>query len=301
MSSGEKPGDYADHAYFDPPFVVCEPARQTVPVVFDSPHSGRRYPPPLISRSKLDPRTLRRSEDCFVDMIFAGVVALGAPLLAAQFPRAYVDVNRECYELDPSMFHDALPAHANTSSPRVNGGLGTIPRLVAEGSEIYRDKLSFLEVEARLAALYRPYHDALKQLLTRTRDLFGWALLVDCHSMPSHSIGGDSDPRYPRPDIVLGDRYGVSCAPDIVASAERFLTGRGYRVIRNNPYAGGYITEHYGRPAQGWHTLQVEINRAIYMNEATFKPTKGFSRVARDMSALAHALGGFQVQRLAAE
>lgn len=302
MGAGDSASNYADNLFFDPPFVVSAPKRQTLPVVFDSPHSGRRYPPPLLARSRLDPRTLRRSEDSFVDMIFSGVVAQGAPLIAAQFPRAYVDVNRERYELDPAMFHDTLPSHANTSSARVSGGLGTIPRVVAEGSEIYRDKLTFLEVEARLAALYTPYHMALRDLMNRTQARFGWAVLIDCHSMPSQSTWGEpGESTLPRPDIVLGDRHGTSCAPEVVLGVERYLVGRGYRVIRNSPYAGGYITEHYGRPAEGWHGLQIEINRAIYMNEVTFKLTKGYERLAHDMSFIGQVIAGSMARPLAAE
>jgi len=302
LGTADGSGDYEDKAFFDPPLVVSNPVRRTLPVIFDSPHSGRRYPPPLLARSRLDPRALRRSEDSFVDMIFAGVVAQGAPLVAAQFPRAYVDVNRERYELDPAMFHDSLPPHANISSPRVSGGLGTIARVVAEGSEIYRDKLSFLEVESRLAALYTPYHVTLRELMTKTQAQFGWAVLVDCHSMPSLPIGLEpGETSMPRPDIVLGDRHGTTCAPEVILGVERYLVSRGYRVVRNNPYAGGFITQNYGRPGHGWHALQIEINRAIYMNEAAFRLTKGFERLARDMAYLGQVIAASLTHRLAAE
>ena len=282
---------HPDAGWFDPPFTVSRPRQQSLPVIFDSPHSGRAYPPDFLRRIRLDPLAIRRSEDCFVDELFAGVVARGAPLLSAHFPRAYVDVNREPYELDPSMFADPLPPHSNTQSERVRAGLGTIARVVSDGSEIYHGKLAY-EADAawRIATLHTPYHHALAGLLEETCRIFGRAVLVDCHSMPSPPPGQIGTPRA-RADVVLGDRFGCSCAAPLIGAAESYLRARGYRVARNLPYAGGYICVEYGKPARGRHVLQIEINRALYMSEATLSPHAGFTQVAADMSGLASLLG----------
>jgi N-formylglutamate amidohydrolase len=266
---------------------LTRPSEQALPAVFASPHSGSAYPADFVESARLDALALRKSEDSFVDEIFAGVSQEGAPLLKALFPRAYLDPNREPFELDPTMFEEDLPDYANTRSPRVAAGLGTIARVVANGEEIYRAKLSFAEAERRVASLYRPYHAALKGLLDGTVERFGYALLIDCHSMPS--VGGpmDEDAGRRRDDIVLGDCHGTSCAGALTALVERFLSERGYQVGRNNPYAGGFTTRHYGAPRARVHALQIEINRALYMDEAKFRRGPGLVRLARDMTALA--------------
>jgi N-formylglutamate deformylase len=262
------------------PFRLDRPARQTVPFLFASPHSGRAYPAELLARSRLDPLTLRRSEDAFVDELFAGAPALGAPLLAAQFPRAFLDVNRAAAELDERMFDGALDVPVDTPSPRVAAGLGVIPRIVRDGAEIYRGKLDSAEADTRLAQLYRPYHQMLRALVAETRARFGIAVLVDCHSMPSAlSV----------PDIVLGDRYGAAAAPAVTARAEAALTREGFSVARNAPYAGGHTTAQYGRPGDGIHALQIEINRALYLDEERITKLAAFDSVrARLTRAMAH-------------
>jgi len=232
--------------------------RQTVPFVFASPHSGRRYPASLLESSRLDATTLRRSEDAFVDELFAGAIGLGAPLLAAHFPRAFLDVNRGMAELDPGMFDGALGVPVDVPSPRVAAGLGVIPRIVRDGAEIYRGKLDRKEAGARLTELYQPYHQALAALMEETRAQFGVAVLIDCHSMPSALAV---------PDIVLGDRYGASASPQLTARAEAAFAREGFSVARNTPYAGGHTTTLHGRVASGCHALQVEINRALYLDE----------------------------------
>lgn len=241
------------------PFRLDRPARQTVPFLFASPHSGRSYPPSLLERSRLDALSLRRSEDAFVDELFAGVVGLGAPLLAAHFPRAFLDVNRGMAELDAGMFDSPLGVPVDApSSPRVVAGLGVIPRIVRDGAEIYRGKLASAEADARLGKLYKPYHQALAGLMEETRAKFGVAVLIDCHSMPSAlSV----------PDIVLGDRYGASAASQLTARAEAAFAREGFSVTRNTPYAGGHTTTLYGRVAEGFHALQIEVNRALYLDE----------------------------------
>lgn len=269
-------------AAIDPPFIISQPVTRTAAAVFSAPHAGRNYAPAFLGQSRLDPLTLRRSEDAFVDLLFKEVVALGAPLMSACFPRAYIDVNREPYELDPHLFGERLPSFANTRSPRVAGGLGTIPRIVGDGHQIYTGKIALEEGLERIDALYKPYHRALRQLMGDTVRQFGYALLVDCHSMPSVTgRTGDAG----MPDIVLGDRYGMSAAGPLMDRLEAALRRREYRVVRNRPYAGGYITEHYGEPATGRHAIQIEINRALYMDEATLTPHDGFARLSRDLVA----------------
>ena len=265
-----------------PGFELREPAAQTIPYVFDSPHSGDCYPQDFLQRSRLDSTAIRRSEDAHIDALVGGVVALGAPLLAARFPRAWLDVNREPYELDPRMFDGPLPGHANTRSLRVAGGLGTIPRVVAEGHEIYASRLSVAEGLARIDGYYRPYHATLRRLIAQTAVRFGHAILIDCHSMPSSVSNGAAN----RPDIIVGDRYGTSCGPNLTRAAMQAFASRGYRIARNKPYAGGFMTEHYGRPLKGLHALQIEVNRGLYMNERTLQRTSGFHALRDDLTAI---------------
>ncbi len=276
-----------DSGLFDPPCELHAPAEVALPLVFSSPHSGRLYPSAFVAQSRLDARALRRSEDAFVDDLFRPVVALGAPLIAARFPRAYLDLNREPYELDPQMFDGRLPPFANTRSMRVAGGLGTIPRVVGESQEIYAARLPAEEATRRVETLYKPYHAALRRLVDQAHAAFGFAILIDCHSMPSSSFGKDEPARA---DVVLGDRYGTSCSGLITDALENELRSRGLSVLRNKPYAGGFITEHYGRPARDRHAVQIEINRALYMDERTLAPNDGFAPLA---TVLAEAMRSF--------
>jgi N-formylglutamate deformylase len=272
---------------FDPPFEVLEPAELRGAVAFNSPHSGNVYPRAFLAAARLDLATLRRSEDCFVDELLAGVVARGHPLMFAHFPRCFVDVNREPYELDPRMFDGRLPSFANTRSMRVAGGLGTVARVVGDAQEIYDQRIPVDEALRRIEALYKPYHRALRRLVSRIHREFGTAVLVDCHSMPS--TAGPKDER-PRADIVIGDRYGTSCVGAVTDTIEARLRARGYTVSRNKPYAGGFITEHYGNPAAGLHSVQLEINRGLYMDERRFERSKAFATVARDLEDVAEQL-----------
>jgi N-formylglutamate amidohydrolase len=270
-----------------PPFSLLAPAVQLAPFVFCSPHSGRIYPRLFVESSRLDPHALRKSEDCFVDELFSVVVEAGAPLLSARFPRAYLDVNREPYELDPELFCEPLPGHANTQSVRVAGGLGTIARIVADGEEIYRGRLSIAQAMERIERLYMPFHEALAGLIDATRDRFGYAILIDCHSMPSAST---SQGPGSRPDFVLGDRFGGSCDTRLTRFTREALGALGYDVQLNRPYAGGFITEHYGRPGRGVHALQIEINRSLYLDEVRLRPTAGFNALRRHLAHLADRL-----------
>ncbi|MEK9724536.1 MAG: N-formylglutamate amidohydrolase [Rhodospirillaceae bacterium] len=273
---------------------VRRPAALAAPVVFSSPHSGRRYPAAFVDASRLEPQALRRSEDSFVDEIFAAAPEFGAPLVRALFPRAYVDANREAFELDPEMFADDLPDYVRTRSPRIAAGLGTVPRVVANGAAIYDRPLPFAEARARIDAHHRPYHRALSELLEDARRAFGASLVVDCHSMPSANAPGVRTRGIRGVDIVLGDSHGAACAPEVTALAETVLRDAGYRVVRNRPYAGGYITRRYGRPEAGQHALQIEINRALYMDERRIQRGPGMPTVIRNMNRLVKALTGLE-------
>lgn len=253
------------------------------PLVFASPHSGRLYPDDMMAAAALDAHAIRRSEDVFVDDLIARAPELGAPTISARYARAYIDLNREPFELDPAMFADELPDFARARTARVAAGLGAIARVVSEGQEIYARKLTFAEARARIDQAHRPYHAALEQLVREAQAAHGFAILIDWHSMPSAAARAGRD----RPsDFVVGDRFGASCAGVLTATVERELEAYGYRVARNSPYAGGYTTEHYGRPARRTHALQIEINRALYLDEAALEPTAGFERLQSDLERL---------------
>ncbi len=286
-----------------PSFEIASPRQQRLPVVLNSPHSGSCYPEAFLAASRLDKQAIRRSEDSYIDELFANAAALGAPLLKANFPRAWLDVNREPYELDPKMFAGSLPTYANVRSVRVAGGLGTIARVVSESEEIYHGPLNVQDALARIDGLYKPYHRALRELVLQTRATFGVAVLIDCHSMPStvRGMAGRT-----RPDIVLGDRYGTSCSTDVTGLIAGVLGAMGYSVGRNKPYAGGFITEHYGQPARGLHAVQIEFNRALYMDERSLAPTARFETLKADLAAMMQKLiaafdQGFLLPREAAE
>jgi len=263
------------------PYWLARPVTHGVPLIFASPHSGRAYPADFVAAARLDPVALRRSEDGFVDELFAAAPEHGAPLLAATFPRVFCDVNREPWELDPDMFDGPLPAWVNTASPRVGAGLGTIARVVATGETVYRHKLRFEEAEDRIRRYWQPYHAALAALIAETRAEFGTCLLIDCHSMPTHPAQAAAPP-----DFVLGDAHGTACAPRATRLVEEALVGMGYRVRRNDPYAGGYVTRHYGRPREGVHALQIEIARPLYMDEARIERLPRMAALQADLTRL---------------
>jgi N-formylglutamate amidohydrolase len=294
----------ADRDFPDVPiFEILEPEQQVVPVIVNSPHSGRYYPSTFLAQSRLTRDSIRRSEDCFVDELFSGAVPLGAPMLRANFPRAYLDVNREPLELDPKMFEGPLPAHANSQSMRVGGGLGTIPRIVGDGMEIYRHRLPVSEALERIDSIYKPYHRALRDLITRTHARFGQAVLLDCHSMPTSIRVGD---RGARPDFIIGDRFGTSASREISNVAICMLQSQGFVVSQNKPYAGGFITEHYGRPIHRLHALQIEVNRGLYVCENSFAKLKGYTVLKAEIdiflsSFMSYVAGSLQRNSLAAE
>jgi N-formylglutamate amidohydrolase len=263
----EPVGDAILRGLSNTPFTVFQPKSRTAPFVFASPHSGRVYPPTFLKASRLDPLVLRRSEDAFVDELFATAPQQGAVLLCAQFPRAYVDVNRAEGELDPAMFEGLVASHG-ARTPRVAAGLGVVPRVVRDGVEIYRGLIPASEAAFRLEAFYRPYHAALADQVARTKAQFGTAIVVDCHSMPPVSRGYD---------IVVGDRHGTSAPPQLTSYIEQSLRALGFAVGRNSPYAGGHTTSLYGRPGSGLFAVQLEVNRALYLDERRMEKTSGFA------------------------
>ena len=265
----------------NPLFNVLEPYEQHAPFVLNSPHSGRFYPNSFLKMSRLSHLGIRKSEDFLVDQLISQGTQEMVPILSANFPRAYLDVNREPYELDQSLFKEPLPDYANKRSLRVTGGLGTIARIVAEGEEIYGQKLDIEEALLRIETIYKPYHETLRGLMARTHLKFGHAILIDCHSMPSMRNAAFSESR---PDFVLGDRFSTSCDPQITHFAKAALQEQGYHVEINKPYAGGFITEHYGKPKAGFHALQIEINRSLYMNETRIKPSGNFENLRQDLT-----------------
>lgn len=271
------------------PCRILAPEVQTAPFVFASPHSGRTYPPSFVAASRLGPLALRRSEDAYVEELFGGVVSLGAPLIAAQFPRVYVDVNRAASELDEHMFETAPALEIDGPSPRVAAGLGVIPRVVRDGAEIYPGRIPAAEAIRRLERLYRPYHEALARLVAATRARFGVAVVIDCHSMPS----GASVPA-----IVFGDCYGASAAAPFLRHAERCFAAAGFRLARNTPYAGGHTTRRYAEPGAGVHALQIEVNRGLYLDEDLIERTARFAEVRERLTAALAGLTAFDREAL---
>ncbi len=268
------------------------PDIRTTSVVFASPHSGNEYPWSFVRRSVLDERTLRSSEDAFVDVLFATAPYHGAPLLTAVAPRAWIDVNRSLDELDPALIEGVKKTAHN---PRIASGLGVVPRVVANGRAIYRGKLTRKEAEQRIADHWKPWHDALQTLISDSLALFGEAMLIDCHSMPHEAIESLSS-RGPKPEIVLGDRFGAAASSEVVDRIESAFTAAGLNVARNAPFAGAFVTQHYGRPARNQHVVQIEIDRSLYMNEQAIRPNNNFDafaklidRVVRDVTDIGRA------------
>lgn len=259
------------------PYTVQMPSTRTTSVVFASPHSGRDYPRGFLRASILDAHVIRSSEDAFVDLLYAAAPDHGAPFLTCNVPRAYVDLNRGAEEMDPALVCGLARRVAH--NPRVASGLGVIPRVVAGGRAIYRGKLQMSEAQARLSEVWHPYHACLRGLLDDSRTLFGQSILIDCHSMPTEAIDGLCRAGKRRPEIILGDRFGASAAPWVVDRIEAAFVAEGFSVARNAPFAGAYIAQHYGRPLRGQHAVQIEIDRALYMNERLIRPNGNFAGV----------------------
>ena len=285
-------------------YQIDRPADQLLPIVLASPHSGDIYPSDLIEKTNLTLKQLRQSEDAFVDRLYAPAVAHGVPLIRSRLGRVFVDLNREPFELDPTMFEGPLPAYANTNSPRLAAGLGTVAKVIASGETIYRNPLAFADVAQLIEDYYQPYHAALARLLQQTKDRFGMAILIDCHSMPStvglHGPNRKTD-KTAAVDFVLGDCHRSSCNPGITALVDRHLNRLGYKVVRNRPYAGGYTTQHYGRPSKAIHALQVEVNRALYMDEVRIEPLPTLPYLSDQLVGMIEALGRGYLNTAAAE
>ena len=276
-------------------FTLHLPDHRATPVVFSSPHSGRNYLKSFLSSSLLDAHTIRSSEDAFVDHLFDAAPRAGAPLIAARAPRAYIDLNRAADELDPAVIQGIDRAPHN---PRISSGLGVIPRVVAGGRSIYRGKLSLVEADLRIRRFWQPYHVALKSLLDESLDQFGQAILIDCHSMPHEAIEAHARPGHPRPDVVLGDRFGAAAGRDVVDRIEAAFAAAGLRVARNAPFAGAYIAQAYGRPSRNQHVVQVEIDRALYMDESRIEPRPDFDAFRALITGIIAEITGNQPNQL---
>ncbi|MBC6437138.1 MAG: N-formylglutamate amidohydrolase [Rhodobacteraceae bacterium] len=272
------------------------PTARTTPVVVASPHSGRYYPWHFTRSTVLDACAIRSSEDAFMDLLLADAPVLGAPMLAAEFPRAYVDLNRSADELDPGVVSGIRRIN---QTPRVSAGLGVIPRVVANGRAIYRGKLSLDEAQARLAEVWAPYHAALDGLMHSAQEAFGRAILLDFHSMPHEALDAAFRPGQRWPRVVLGDRFGTSCDSAVVEQIEAAFASAGLVVSRNTPFAGAFVTQHYGWPACGWHALQIELDRLLYMDERLIRPNGNFRNIKALLTdVLRHIIGSQAGQQL---
>lgn len=282
------------------PFALFRPSKRSSAVVFASPHSGSDYPEWFVRRSILDAHTIRSSEDAFVDRLFDCVPRYGAPFLVAGAPRAFLDLNRDATELDPALIRGVAKVGHN---PRVASGLGVIPRVVSNGRPIYAGKMPLAEAEARIESYWRPYHAQLQTLLDESREIFGRAILIDCHSMPHEAVKHVARAGLSRPEIVLGDRFGASAETEIVDRIDEIFTHAGLRVARNAPFAGAYVTRHYGRPARKQHAVQIEIDRALYLDEQKIEPSRDFEAFKAVMETVVSELVmiGLAPQSLAAE
>ncbi len=267
----------------NPPFLLTMPARRNTPVVFSSPHSGRVYSRAFRRAAIIGHKALRSSEDAFIDMLFASAPEHGAPLLAATAPRAWIDLNRGTDELDPALVRGVREMSLN---PRISSGLGVIPRVVSGGRAIYRGKIPRSEAEARIRDYWHPYHQALDELLGQSHAQFGQAILIDCHSMPHEALKTMCRRDRPSPEIVIGDRFGCSASAEIVDQVEAAFAATGLRVARNKPFAGAYIAQKYGRPSQMQSVVQIEIDRALYMNEAELRPNGNYAHFKRLLDAV---------------
>ena len=267
-----------------PPYRVSAP-QDFCSVMFSSPHSGRHYPDDFQNLLAVPLMDLRRVEDAFVDQLFSHVSEFGAGMISAVYARSFVDLNRAPEELDSRMFKDGPPTPAGERSPRVEAGLGCIPRIAASGKDIHTRMLSRSEADDRLNRAYLPYHTALSNWMDNMAERTGQAVLIDCHSMPSVVAG-----RRIQADIVLGSRHGSSCDESLTRLVEYGFARLGYRVIRNTPYAGGYLTQRHGSPQDGRHALQIEINRRLYMDETEVRLKSGYHRLQQDIRGIAQSI-----------
>lgn len=279
----------------EPTYQLRMPQNRTTSVIFASPHSGRSYPWGFLRQSVLDELAIRSSEDAFVDLLFGDVPSFGAPLLCARTPRAFVDLNRNPDELDPALIEGVSRRGHN---PRVASGLGVIPRVVSNGRAIYRGKIPRYDADVRLANDWVPYHDTLGKLIGESQQIFGEAILIDCHSMPHEAMESNSKGGIQRAEIVLGDRFGTSADSNIVGWIEAAFINAGLKVARNAPFAGAYTTQHYGRPSHNQHVVQIEIDRSLYMNEQMIRPNGNFQSFQKLISDVAKEISQIGIKEL---
>lgn len=271
------------------PYRQCGPVDPVVPVLCSSPHSGRFYPYDFLARSALSKETLQRAEDRLVDRLLGEDSSQlgGAQVLSATYARSFIDLNRSERELDPILIPDLPESVRPLCSARVSAGLGVIPRVAGGGLVIYPEPLSFAEATERLDEAWRPFHHRLGAMIGALRRMFGHAVLLDWHSMPSSAVRQASRTN---PVAVLGDLHGGSCAPGISRWVAERLRAAGFQVVLNTPYAGGFITRHYGQPSVGIHVLQIELSRAAYLDEATGLPGARFGIVGTLVRSLVRDL-----------
>lgn len=280
-------------------YTLIEPEPLSSAAVFSSPHSGRDYPAEWTATSRLDELSLRASEDAYVDRLYDSAPRWGAPLIAATAPRAFIDLNRGPEELDPAIVRGVRATGLN---PRVAAGLGVIPRIVAEGRPIMSGRISLEEARARIASRHTPYHERLEALMTRAHERFGIAVLFDCHSMPSDALRAAPRVKGGRAEIVLGDRFGTSARRDVVLAAQAAFEAAGFAVACNTPFAGGHITQRYGRPSQNWHAVQIEIDRSLYLDQRRIEPGPGYEAFCATLAQVIPTLCGIgRSEALAAE
>lgn len=270
---------------FDQPISIVRPERWASGVIFGSPHSGCDYPDWFLRGTKLPTSVLRSSEDAFIDRLISCAPQFGAVTLAARVPRCIVDLNRGADEIDPLVVR-GVPRHP--LNQRTLAGLGVIPRVVSQGRTIHEHPIDRAEADRRINAFWRPYHHALAALIAEARRRFGQAILIDMHSMPHDAL---AHLQGPRPDMVLGNRHGLSASARISDAVTAAIEAEGWRIRRNSPFSGAYICSAYGRPGQNVHVVQLEINRSLYMDEKSLTPLSQFSafaeRLARAIKKLA--------------
>lgn len=254
---------------------IVEPVSLTSGVVFALPHSGRDYGVSFLNQSILDQLSIRSSEDAFLDQLIDGIEKYGAPKIIANAPRAFIDLNRSTDELDPALISGIKN---NIKNPRISSGLGVIPRVVSHGKEIYRGKLSFEQAQSRIKYYWKPYHTDLSNLLQRSQSVFGQSLLIDIHSMPHEAVSTQSSFIKP-PEIVVGDRFGMSSDPEFTNLVISILKQHEFRVTKNTPFAGAFITKHHGKVKKRIHALQLEIDRSLYMDEEKISPNSEFEEL----------------------
>ena len=263
-----------------PGFSVTGPCDGRSALIFTSPHSGRDYPAAFLAAARLPEEQLRRAEDRLVDRLLDGIAS--APVMRARFARTFLDLNRSADEIDPAMVGGTLPIPTRRTD-RVAAGLGVLPRIAAHGQDIYTATIDPADVMVRITAIHAPWHARIAALIDRSRAWHGHAILIDCHSMPTPT-------GIRPPQIVLGDRHGLTAAPALMRLIERHFGSFGWRVARNTPYAGGHITQAHGAVGNGVHAVQIEIDRALYLDSQTLEPGAGFERVASAMTGLARLI-----------